>query len=266
MKHVFGWKPDLPDARDHLYASPAFTLRHLPPAVDLRPQFAFPVYDQGAISSCTANAIAAAIQFDRERINSSPAFTPSRLFIYYNERAKEKTINFDAGAQIRDGVKSTNQAGVCPETDWPYSDIGPATDGGNWPATARAGMKPLPSCYAEAAKFKVVRYQRLTQSIRSLKGCLADGFPFVFGFTVYDSIYGADGNPVTNVPLPGTKDSSVGGHAVLAVGYDDSRDVFIVRNSWGPDAQDHGHFYIPYSYLTDRNLADDFWVIRAVGG
>ena len=262
--YKFGWKPDLPDARDHLYDAGAVTLRRLPAAVDLRPQFTFPVYDQGQIGSCTANAIAAAIEFSRDRAGQLPPFTPSRLFIYYNERAKEKTVQFDAGAQIRDGVKSANKFGVCSESAWQYSDLGPAKEGDPWPAAAPAGIKPPAFCYAEASLFQVVRYLRLLQSVRQLKACLADGFPFVFGFTVYDSIYGADGNPVINVPVPGGKDSAIGGHAVLAVGYDDFKDHFIVRNSWGPDAQDHGHFYLPYAYLTDRNLADDFWVIRTV--
>jgi C1A family cysteine protease len=95
-----------------------------------------------------------------------------------------------------------------------------------------------------------------------MKGCLADGFPFVFGFTVYDSLYDASGNPKSVLPLPSGADGVLGGHAVLAVGYDDEKQLFTVRNSWGPGVQDHGYFYIPYAYLTDDNLASDFWTIR----
>jgi hypothetical protein len=106
-----GWVPDLPDHRDLVYSAPLQRLRQLPASVDLRPQFLFEPYDQGAIGSCTANAIAAAIQFDRAKNKQKPDFTPSRLFIYYNERAMEHSIPIDAGAQIRDGIKrSPNRA------------------------------------------------------------------------------------------------------------------------------------------------------------
>ena len=114
----YGWLPDLPDYRDHLYAAPVALAGALPAKVDLRAQCP-PVYDQGQLGSCTANAIAAAIEFDRlkQKLND---FAPSRLFIYYNERAMEHTIASDSGAQIRDGIKSVGKLGDCPETEWPY--------------------------------------------------------------------------------------------------------------------------------------------------
>src|SRR5208283_3932523 len=98
----YGWIPDLPDHRDHLYAAPVELAGVLPPSTDLRPKCP-PVYDQGQLGSCTANAIAAAIQFDQMKQQLAQIFAPSRLFIYYNERAIEHTIDSDSGAQIRDG-------------------------------------------------------------------------------------------------------------------------------------------------------------------
>src|SRR5690242_13868381 len=98
----YGWVPDLPDHRDHLYAAPIVHLQSLPRSVDLTAACP-PVYDQGQLGSCTANAIAGAIQFDRRKQGVSD-FTPSRLFIYYNERDLEGTVDSDSGAQIRDGV------------------------------------------------------------------------------------------------------------------------------------------------------------------
>src|SRR6476646_3515572 len=112
----YGWRLDLPDARDHIYSAPL--AKALPPAVDLRPNCP-PVYDQGQLGSCTANAIAAAVEFDRKKQNLTD-FAPSRLFIYYNERVMEGTVDYDAGAQIRDGIKSVAKIGAAPETDWPY--------------------------------------------------------------------------------------------------------------------------------------------------
>lgn len=120
----FGWTPDLPDHRDLCFSVPMQLLTSLPKSVDLRPQCP-PVYDQGRIGSCTANALAGAIQFDRLKNNQSLDFVPSRLFIYYNERYIEHDVPLDKGAQLRDGIKAVNKIGVCPESEWPYDDPNP---------------------------------------------------------------------------------------------------------------------------------------------
>ena len=246
----YGWIPDLPDHRDHLYAAPAELAGALPPGTDLRPQCP-PVYDQGQLGSCTANAIAAAIQFDQMKQQLAQVFTPSRLFIYYNERAFEHTIDSDSGAQIRDGIKSVGKQGDCPETEWPY-------------LIAKFKTRPLQQCYTDALKYKAVLYQRLTPILGQLKGCLVSGYPFVFGFTVYESFESPQVAKTGHASLPAAGDRAIGGHAVMGVGYDDSKQWFIVRNSWGNKWGMKGHFTLPYSYVTDSNLADDFWTIRVV--
>jgi C1A family cysteine protease len=245
----FGWVPDLPDARDHLYAAPAPVLRALPASVDLRPQFKTKPYDQGQLGSCTGNAIAGAIQFERQKQNLHPDFIPSRLFIYYNERVIEGTVGTDAGAQIRDGIKSVVHQGACTEKTWPYT-------------ITKFARKPPAKAYAEAAKSKVASYSRLVPTLSQLKGCLASGYPFVFGFTVYESFEGDAVARTGEVPMPAPSEAAVGGHAVLAMGYDDAVGRFLVRNSWGTEWGKAGHFTMPYAYLTDSNLSDDFWTIR----
>jgi hypothetical protein len=136
-----------------------------------------------------ANAIAGAIEFDLMK-QSLADFVPSRLFIYYNERDLEHSVPLDNGAQIRDGIKSVNQLGVCPETQWPYVPTPPNPNTNVWPAGARPAQKPPPACYREALNHQVVSYQRVSRDRAQLKGCLAAGYPFVFGFTVYDSFEG----------------------------------------------------------------------------
>ncbi|HEX4137918.1 MAG TPA: C1 family peptidase [Bryobacteraceae bacterium] len=248
INRKYGWAPDLPDHRDHLYSAPQPVLAKLPPKKDLRSGCP-PIYDQGQIGSCTANAISAAVQFEQKK-QALHVFMPSRLFVYYNERSMEKTVNSDAGAQIRDGVKSLANLGVCPETEWPY-DVNKFAD------------KPTPTCYTAAKKCEAVGYQRLdSTNLNQLKGCIATGFPFVFGFTVYDAFESQEVAKTGVLNLPGPKEKVQGGHAVLAVGYDDSTQRFTVRNSWGKDWGTRGYFTIPYSYLTSTNLADDFWTIR----
>ena len=224
----------------------------LPIKIDLRPQCPA-VYNQGQLGSCTANAIGAAIEFELKKQNPAYDFMPSRLFIYYNERVIENDVPMDNGAQIRDGVKSVNQQGVCAETLWSYDD-----------GLVKFKKKPLVKCYKEALKHKVLNYQRVDRSLDQMKGCLAEGFPFVFGFTVYES-FESDAVAKTGVVnLPAQSESKVGGHAVLCVGYDDASKRFIVRNSWDTNWGQQGYFTMPYDYLTNQNLSDDFWTIRMV--
>jgi C1A family cysteine protease len=221
INRKYGWAPDLPDQRDHLYSAPQPILAKLPPKKDLRSGCP-PVYDQGQLGSCTANAISGAIQFDQKK-QKAKVFMPSRLFIYYNERVMEGSVNSDAGAQIRDGVKSVANLGVCPESEWPY-DID------------KFANKPGTQCYKDATKCQAVGYQRLdSTNLNQLKGCIASGFPFVFGFTVYDGFESPNVAKTGVLDMPGPKEKVVGGHAVLAVGYDDSSQRFTVRNSWGKD-------------------------------
>jgi C1A family cysteine protease len=251
----YGWIPDLPDVRDHLYAAPPEVLTRLPPKVDLRAQSPI-VYDQGQLGSCTANAIAAAIQFDRmkQNLNDAAKLVPSRLFIYYNERVIEGTAQQDSGAQIRDGIKTVAKQGACFES-------GPNA----WPYTIPNFTEPAPeACYEAALADRVVQYSRLMPSLNQLRGCLAAGYPFVFGFTVYQSFETDHVAKSGIVPMPAAGEEVVGGHAVMAVGYDDSQQRFIVRNSWGPNWGLDGYCLMPYGYLTERSLASDFWTIRMI--
>jgi C1A family cysteine protease len=243
----YGWHPDLPDARDHFFSAPPVTA--LPPAIDLRPDCP-PVYDQGQLGSCTANAIAAAVEFDRKKENLTD-FAPSRLFIYYNERTMEGTVPYDAGAQIRDGIKSVANIGAPPEADWAY-DITKFAD------------QPPANAYTDAKLDRALQYQRLVNYLQQLQGCLASGFAFVFGFTVYESFESRTVAQTGVMPMPAPSEKKLGGHAVMAVGYDDASRMVIVRNSWGPNWGKAGYFMMPYEYIISPNCSD-FWSIRSVG-
>jgi C1A family cysteine protease len=246
----YGWVPDLPDGRDLLYAAPPTALDQLPRRVDLRPKCP-PVYNQGNLGSCTANAIAAALEFDQIKQRLKDVFTPSRLFIYYNERAMEGTIDSDSGASRRDGVKSVTKRGACRERSWPYR-------------VGRFREKPDRACYAEAKRHQALRYMRVTQTLAQLKGCLAAGFPFVFGFAVFESFESAKVKRTGHAPLPKAHEGYLGGHAVLAIGYDEQRQWFICRNSWGAKWGMRGYFTLPYPYLLQSTLSRDFWTIRRI--
>jgi C1A family cysteine protease len=245
----YGWVPDLPDARDYMYSAPQAALAELPAKVDLRPKCP-PVYDQGQLGSCTANAIGAAHAFAQLR-QFRRNFMPSRLFIYFNERVMERTVDTDSGAMIRDGMKSVSKVGVCPETLWPY-DIAKFRD------------KPSDKCYTEAEKNQAIVYRRALQNLHQLQGSLASGTPVVFGFSVYETFEGTEVARTGVMPMPKRREQLLGGHAVLAVGYDDRSERFIVRNSWGPKWGQRGYFTMPYAYVTNPQLAQDFWTLETV--
>lgn len=245
----YGWRPDVPDHRDYRYAAPRRVLKALPPGVDLRPQCP-DVLDQGNLGSCTANAIGSLDHFVQMK-QGLAAFSPSRLFIYYNERVMEGSVNEDAGAEIRDGMKSISVRGVCPETMWPY-------------AVSKFNTKPPKKCFTEALRHQAVQYMRVGQTLDQLKGCLSEGYPFVFGFTVFDSFESDRMAKTGMMPMPKKTEQNLGGHAVMAVGYSEAKKRFLVRNSWGTDWALKGYFWMPYAYMTSSDLADDFWTLRTV--
>jgi C1A family cysteine protease len=244
----YGWVPDRPDHRDQLYSTIAAPPPTLPPSVDLRPTCS-PVENQGQLGSCTANALVGNLEFLEAKAGKKVTDL-SRLFIYYNERVLEGSIKEDAGAMIRDGVKTLVKQGVCTEKLWRYN-------------IAKFAVKPPVACYQQALTHQLQSYHRIL-TLQEMLTCLAEGYPFVFGFTVYEAFESKEVANAGQLDLPKPGERALGGHAVMAVGYDDATKRFTVRNSWGKAWGLQGYFTMPYAYLEDRNLADDFWTMRVL--
>lgn len=259
---AYGWRRQADDPRDYRFHAPEPLLASLPPHVDFRP-LCPPVYDQGRIGSCTANAIAAALEFCQIK-QGLKNFTPSRLFIYWNERNAEGTTSRDAGAVIRDGIKVVNTVGACKESSWSYDDTPADALTGVWAANAKPRQKPNCLAFHYAKDADAVAYLAVVQDVDQIRGCLAQGFPVVFGFQVYDAFESAAVAASGILNLPAAGERCLGGHAVLCIGYDDATRRFLVRNSWGPSWGLAGYFWIPFDYLASPVLASDFWTIRAV--
>ncbi len=265
MKHMYNLKRQTEDQRD--YKLTIDIPGKIPRKVDLRGKCP-PVFNQGSLGSCTANAGVAAYM-----ILKGTAEELSRLFLYFEERRLEGTTDQDAGANMRSIGKALNKAGVCRESLWPYLERHFADD-------------PPDNADADAAYRKVTAYTKLA-NIAAIKQYIATlEQPVMIGFEVYES-FEADAVAQTGkVPMPDTdKEQLLGGHAVLVVGYDDDfgkvskyggflsdlfrkftglnaddDGYFIVRNSWGSDWGDGGYFYLPYAFV--RQHAFDFWVIE----
>ncbi len=251
----YGWVPDRPDQRDYLYRAIRPVVR-LPKKVDLR-EFCSIVENQETLGSCTANALAGNLEYldkrdrpdtvsRRRRLTVSDYTDVSRLFIYYNERALEGTIDYDSGASLRDGIKTLRKTGACWEDTWPY-------------LIERFMKKPSKKCYSEAKKHRIESYHRIF-TLNEMLTCLAEGYPFVFGFTVYESFQSQRVAKTGVANMPKKKEKVLGGHAVMAVGYNQKQKRFIVRNSWGTKWGKDGYFTMPYEYL--ETLSADFWTIR----
>jgi len=247
-----GWKPDLPDFRDRTLSWAPEHYLDLPRTTDLRPQERFPLYDQGHLGSCTANAIGAAFHFDQVK-EGLKDFMPSRLFIYYNERNMEGTVDKDAGAMIRDGMKVLKEQGVCSEATWPYDET-------------KFTTAPSKEAYEEGMLNRCSEYAKVDQTLDDMKLCISKGFPFVFGFSVYKSFMTKEVQDTGIMRMPAWFEAQLGGHAVMAVGYDDDKQWFIIRNSWGEAWGDKGYFYMPYKYISNTFLTQDFWTCRFVEG
>ncbi|WP_144106817.1 C1 family peptidase [Paraburkholderia sp. BCC1886] len=261
---VYNRKKKTLDNRDRGYAGHIhFGDAAIPSKVSLLAHVS-PVKDQGQLGSCTANACAGALEYEENIAHSYDSALPlSRLFLYFNERAKEGSVDSDAGGEIRDVVKVASKFGAPLETTWPYSDDG-----------QQFKLKPSTEAYAEGLGHRAVQYEAVPQNLDAFFHVLAVyNRPIVIGITVYESFEAESTMASGVIPMPNTEtEQCMGGHAVLVVGYDKDKQAFLVRNSWGkdvypeaiPGSGETGSFWLSFDFMMDPNLADDFWVLRAV--
>jgi C1A family cysteine protease len=254
VKRKYGYLRDPKDSRDWIFkAVHAPKEIHLPEKVSLRDKFKEPPYDQGELGSCSAQAATAAFTF----VHGGGPY--SRLALYYCERMLEGTVDQDSGAFLRDAIKVLSNTGVGLEKDWPY-DI------------SKFNVEPPPVEVQEAAENKIATYSSLTDgNADEYRQCLADGYPFIIGIQLYRSFESQEVASNGIVFMPENNEEHLGGHAVTVIGYDENfkngffspkKRYYEVRNSWGTNWGDDGHFWIPAEYLENPSLATDAWTIR----
>ena len=271
-----GWLPDYPDFRDYTpehgmikpllkKAKVDILLKTLPATVDLRP-WCSPVEDQGSLGSCTANAGVGVYEYFERRAFGRHV-DASRLFLYKVTR-KLGHWTGDSGAFLRSTMGALVLFGVPPEEYWPYS-------------IAAFDKEPDAFCYAFAQNFQAISYFRLdppgtaaSALLERIKTNLAAGLPAMFGFTVYNSIVQAAATGL--IPFPTAGEKVAGGHAIVAVGYDDgmkiknasqggkeTKGALLIRNSWGTGWGSAGYGWLPYEYVL-KGLATDWWAMIKV--
>jgi len=248
---TLGWIPDLPDQRDHEFV-PLMKATRIPDYRDLRHDVLLPILDQGNLGSCTGNGTASLHQFVQIKQKNANPFLGSRLFIYYGAREYLGTTTIDSGATIRDAVKVTARYGVPLETSWPY-------------IIDKFKDRPFDVVYIEAEKHQSVSYQRIEQTEYGLLSCIAEGYPFIFGFSVYENFMSDYVYYTGDLQLPKPNEALMGGHCVIAMSYNRKQRKVLCQNSWGPFGyKGRGYFTMPFDYVLNPDLAADFWTIRGV--
>ncbi len=253
ITYAYGWKPSLPDIRDRLYAFPQELIASLPPSADLTGEYP-PVYNQLQLGSCVDNATAGELQHV-QRKQTLAMVMPSRLFLYYNARDLEGTTAQDSGSSVRDGLKAIARWGFCrentPAPNWEYN-------------IEKFRQKPPQECYDDAVQNIITDYASVTQTPDQIKGAIASGHGVIIGFTVYSSMETPAVDKSGIVPMPTMFDRIQGGHAVILVGYSESSKLYKFRNSWGTGWGASGYGFLPFAYVHNPRLADDFWVINTL--
>lgn len=271
LNFKLGWIPDFPDFRDYTTNVPAMRSmtsklekvkqQSLPQSVDFR-QWCSPVENQGGIGSCTAHAVAAAVEYFENK-TAGKFINASRLFLYKTTR-NLMHLKGDTGATLRSSLGALVLFGMPPEEYWPYME-------------KDFDVEPDPFNYAFGQSYRCINYFRHDPSdlptkkiLESIKKYLAAGIPSVFGFTVYNEIRQAA--ETGQVPYPGPGEKLMGGHALIAVGYDDRMEIsnkvtgvtttgaLLFQNSWGKEWGENGFGWLPYEYVL-RGLACDWWSI-----
>jgi C1A family cysteine protease len=247
---VLNWRPSPFDIRD------LKSTRHLDAPVDLPNDFILPInvpiYDQLDQGSCVSNSACVCYRYEYFELMNSFNFEPSRQYLYYNIRDIEGSTEYDSGAYVRDAFKALSKQGLATEKTWPYK-------------SSNLTIKPSDKAYQEGLDNLVIKYASVKQDLETIKRTIFSGAAISFGFTVFSSFMSGNWDYSSGImPIPKKNETIEGGHAVTIIGWDDTKKAFHIQNSWGTSWGQQGKFWMPYSFLLDPQIADDFWCIESI--
>jgi len=256
----YGWHPDQPDGRDHLYHEHNLVAQanQLPLTSMIPTTRTPPIWSQLQLGSCTAHGALRIYMIEAIRQGLGLPML-SRLFNYWTSGELEGTAGQDVGRQVRDAVAALARFGACQESIWPYLE-------------SQEPVQPPSEAFTLARRHMAVRYQRIIIGAGApIRTALHSGQAVAFGFSVPQYFEDGSWDPTTDpLPLPTPYDGFIGGHCVALTGYDFSRtqfpvNAFLVDNSWGVDWGLGGRFWIDARWFDpSRGLAADLWTIQKV--
>jgi len=219
------------------------------------------IHSQGSLGSCSAQALTLSMELSLQKNNIQTTLSP--LYVYYNERVFENSVNLDSGATLSDGVRAICTWGACKETTWSYDNY-----------MTKFKIKPSDAAYAEGRTLLylgAIVPNHVDYSLTSIKYILSQNIPIIFGVFIYPSFESGDVIRTGKVPMPSRYEQPLGGHALTFVGYNDETQEFKFANSWGKDWGDNGCGYISYQYVMNEGasgirpyfFANDLWSISS---
>jgi len=242
MTHIY---PVTKDKSLVSYPTYTITQKREPDVITWRSHYPA-VWNQEQLGCCTAEAMSAALAY------YEPGFIPSVLFQYYNERSLEGEMNPQAGADLSTTCEAAEKYGICPDNLWPFVE-------------SQVDVKPPEACYTAAQKDRLASFYRIApedgeNTVIAIRNAVAIGQPVLIGVNVFEGLESAAAAQTGVVPLPEANQQSMGGHAICLTGYDNVKQQFQFRNSWGADWGDAGYGYFPYQYFLSGNLISS-WVV-----
>jgi hypothetical protein len=128
----------------------------------------------------------------------------------------------DGGTTLNAALQAVKRFGTCKGDVWAFR-------------SHRINQKPPEQAYQNGRKYITIQGFQIDVDLYEMKSCLADGYPFIFALSTFQS-FGLATQKHGRVPVPSRGEVANfrhGCHAMLAVGYSDRDRVFVVKNSWG---------------------------------
>lgn len=220
------------------------TREDLPGYIDLTDDF--PAVYRQTCGSCTSNAVLACDAYYWHR--GKPNWDPSTVFTYYNQRKMDHELKDpDNGSTVECALNAVRKFGACSSKVWPNSK--PYYE------------KPSPEAYANGLKGHELTTYHAVKTLLQIRKALALGYPVAMAIAFSYDWFHLNENYILDGVTKKEADACDFGHAMVIVGYDDTKRLFKIRNSWGPNWGDNGYFYITYDCMKNVIWWDDSYAV-----